>query len=171
MKILLVDDEPLALSRLQRLLGSLGYTEITTATSGIEALKIAAKTQFDLAFLDISMAEMDGIELGYALRYKDENLAIIYQTAHENHALKAFDVGAIDYLLKPYSLESLKRSIARATSKMAESKEELRFISKAGSNHYLLKPEDIYYIKADLTEVIFRSDKGFSYYPKKNFRS
>lgn len=167
MKILLVDDEPLALSRLQRLLGSLGYTEITTATSGIEALKIATKTQFDLVFLDISMAEMDGIELGYALRYKDENLAIIYQTAHENHALKAFDVGAIDYLLKPYSLESLKRSIARATSKMAESKEELRFISKAGSNHYLLKPEDIYYIKADLTEVIFRSDKGFSYYPKK----
>ena len=51
MKILLVDDEPLALSRLQRLLGSIGYTEITTATSGIEALKIAAKTQFDLAFL------------------------------------------------------------------------------------------------------------------------
>jgi two-component system, LytTR family, response regulator len=167
MKILLVDDEPLALSRLTRLLSSLGHTDITTASSGAEALEIASATTFDLAFLDISMAGMDGIELGYALRYADENLAIIYQTAHENHALKAFDVGAIDYLLKPYSLESLERSLTRATAKVAEPQEELRLISKAGSNHYLLKPEEIYYVKADLSEVIFRSEEGFSYYPKK----
>lgn len=164
MNILIVDDESLALSRLQRLLASLGHTSITPASSGAEALELAAKNRFDLAFLDISMAGMDGIELGYALRCAHPNLAIVYQTAHENHALTAFDVGAVDYLLKPYTPESLERAISRVTAK---AQEELRLVSKAGETHYLLKPEEIYYVKADLTEVIFRSREGFSYYPRK----
>lgn len=163
MNILIVDDEPLALARLTRLLTSLGHTSITQASSGAEAIELTAQHPFDIAFLDISMAEMDGIELGYALRYHHQNLAIIYQTAHENHALKAFDVGAIDYLLKPYTAEAVERAISRVSVKT----KELRLISKAGENHYLLTPEDIFYIKADLAEVVIRSHEGFSYYPKK----
>lgn len=165
MNILIVDDEPLARSRLTRLLTSLGHTSITQASSASEAMELAGQHPFDIAFLDISMAGMDGIELGYALRYHHENLSIIYQTAHENHALKAFDVGAVDYLLKPYTLEALERSIGRVVT--IKPKEELRLISKAGDNHYLLTPEAIFYVKADLSEVIFRSAEGFSYYPKK----
>jgi len=161
MNILIVDDEPLALARLTRLLNSLGHTSITQAASGAEALELTAQRPFDIAFLDISMAEMDGIELGYALRYHHENLSIIYQTAHENHALKAFDVGALDYLLKPYTAEALERAIARVSVKP----KELRLISKAGDNHHLVTPEAIFYVKADLSEVIFRSAEGFSYYP------
>lgn len=113
MNCLIVDDEPLALARLTRLLTSLGHTTITQASSGAEALALAQTHPFDLAFLDISMAAMDGIELGYALRYAHENLAIIYQTAYDHHALKAFDVGAVDYLLKPYTSEALQRAITR----------------------------------------------------------
>jgi len=165
MNILIVDDEPLALARMQRLLNILGYTSITQATSGSEALECLNVRTFDIAFLDISMPDMDGIELGYALRYRHENLAIIYQTAFENYALKAFDVGAIDYLLKPTTQESLERAIERVTAKTVP--KELRLISKAGDSHYLLAPEDIFYIKADLSEVIVRSSQGFSYYPKK----
>jgi two-component system LytT family response regulator len=165
MKILIVDDEPLALSRLQRLLGTLGHSSITMASSGLEAIALAAQHDFDIAFLDISMSDMDGIELGYALRYAHEEMAIVYQSAHENYALKAFDVGAVDYLLKPYTVESLERSIERVSVK--KSPKELRLISKMGDTHCLLRPEDIYYIKADLTEVIFRTVEGFSYYPKK----
>lgn len=163
MNILIVDDEPLALARLTRLLNTLGHTSIIQAPSSAEALELTAQHPFDIAFLDISMAEMDGIELGYALRYHHENLSIIYQTAHENHALKAFDIGALDYLLKPYTAEALERAISRVHIKP----KELRLISKAGDNHYLLTPEEIFYVKADLTEVIFRSKEGFSYYPKK----
>lgn len=163
MNILIVDDEPLALARLTRLLTSLGHTSITQASSGSEAIELSEQHPFDIAFLDISMAEMDGIELGYALRYRHENLSIIYQTAHENHALKAFDVGAVDYLLKPYTLEALERSLSRINIKP----KELRLISKAGDTHYLLAPEAIFYVKADLSEVMFRSAEGFSYYPKK----
>ncbi|MDP2078343.1 MAG: LytTR family DNA-binding domain-containing protein [Sulfuricurvum sp.] len=165
MNFLIVDDEPLAITRLTRLLTALGHTSITAASSGQEALEYASQQTFDIAFLDISMAQMDGIELGYALRYAHENLAIIYQTAYDHHALKAFDVGAVDYLLKPYTLEALERAIERVTTKNTPQK--LRLLSKAGENHYLLSPQELYYVKADLSEVIFRSSEGFSYYPKK----
>lgn len=165
MKILIVDDEPLALARLTRLLTSLGYTSIAQASSGAEAIELTAKHPFDIAFLDISMAEMDGIELGFALRYHHENLSIIYQSAHEDYALRAFDVGAVDYLLKPYTAEAIARSIGRVSAK--NSSKILRLISKAGDNHYLLTPEEIFYVKADLAEVVLRSQEGFSYYPKK----
>ncbi len=165
MKILIVDDEPLALSRLRRLLSSLGYDNVIEASSGAEAVEQAAKEHFDIAFLDISMAGMDGIELGYALRYHHPDLGIVYQTAHEDHALKAFDVGAIDYLLKPYTAELLERSIQRI--KASAPLKALRLIAKAGDTHQLLSPEDILYVKADLTEVILRTREEFCYYPKK----
>lgn len=165
MKILIVDDESLALARLYRLLTSLGYSDISQASSGEEALELAAQKDFDIAFLDISMSGMDGIELGYALRYHKNDLGIIYQSAYDNHALKAFDVGALDYLLKPYTSEQLERSLERISLKTPS--KELRLISKAGDTHYLLSPENIFYIKADLSEVILRSTEGFSYYPKK----
>lgn len=165
MTFLIVDDEPLAVARLVRLLGSLGYTSVTSASSGAEALEAAKKHDFDIAFLDISMAGMDGIELGYALQYEHEELTVIYQTAHDTFALKAFDVGAVDYLLKPYNAEQIERSIERIKARAKP--EKLRLIAKAGENHYLLIPEDIYYVKADLSETIFRTAKGFCYYPKK----
>ncbi len=165
MNFLIVDDESLAISRLTRLLTSLGHISITAASSGAEALELASQQKFDIALLDISMSQMDGIELGYALRYQHEDLAIIYQTAYDHHALKAFDVGAVDYLLKPYTAESLERAISRVA--INNTQKELRLISKAGENHYLLSPQDLYYVKADLTEVMFRSVEGFSYYPKK----
>lgn len=165
MNFLIVDDEPLAIARLTRLLTSLGHTSITSSSNGQEALELALQQKFDVALLDISMAQMDGIELGYALRYQHEDLAIIYQTAYDHHALKAFDIGAVDYLLKPYTVEVLERAIERVTAKNTPQK--LRLLSKAGENHYLLSPENLYYVKADLSEVIFRSKEGFSYYPKK----
>lgn len=165
MNFLIVDDEPLAIARLTRLLTSLGHTSITAASNGQEALELALQQKFDVALLDISMAQMDGIELGYALRYQHEDLAIIYQTAYDHHALKAFDIGAVDYLLKPYTIEVLERALERVTAKNTPQK--LRLLSKAGENHYLLSPEELYYVKADLSEVIFRSKEGFSYYPKK----
>ena len=165
MNILIVDDEPLALDRLERLLRSLGHTAITRAGGGKEVLELAKKHPFDIAFLDISMGSMNGIELGYALRYAHENLAIIYQTAHENHALSAFDVGAVDYLLKPYSAEQLERAIERARTRTAPN--EFRLIAKTGDTHRLLAPSQILYVQADLAETILRTAEEFCYCPKK----
>ncbi|HFU76931.1 MAG TPA: response regulator transcription factor [Epsilonproteobacteria bacterium] len=166
MKILIVDDEELALSRLKRMLTTLGYEEITQANNAQSALEHIKNETFDLALLDINMPDTSGLELGYELRYHQEKLAIIFQTAYDEHALKAFDIGAVGYLVKPFSIEQLQSTIERV--KVAEKKpEEFRIMSKTGENYYLLKPEEIYYIKADLSEVMIRSQKGFSYYAQK----
>ena len=166
MKILIVDDEELGLSRLKRMLTTLEYTDITQAKNSDEALNAIKESQFDLALLDINMPGTSGLELGYELRYHQESIAIIFQTAYSEHALEAFDIGASGYLIKPFSIDQLKQSIERLkTSKNNTS--DLRLMSKNGDNHYLLKPEQIYYIKADLAEVILRTSKGFSYYTQK----
>ena len=168
MKILIVDDEELARARLKRMLGTLQIKEIDEVSNADEAIEIVKKSKYDVVFLDINMPQVSGLELGYELKYLDENINIIFQTAYEEHALKAFDIGAIDYLVKPYSLEQVKEAIARVQKIVEDAKsDDLRILSKTGENYLLLKPEDIYYVKADLSEVMIRSEKGFSYYAQK----
>lgn len=166
MKILIVDDEALALARLKRMLNTLGYEDIAEEDNAKSALEAVKKNHFDLVLLDIKMPETNGLELGYELRYHQEELAIIFQTAYDGHALKAFDMGAIGYLVKPFSMEQLKQSIERIKIKSKNSN-DIRLMSKTGESYYLLKPEEVYYVKADLSEVMLRSLKGFSYYAQK----
>jgi two-component system LytT family response regulator len=167
MKILIVDDETLALSRLRRMLEALGYSDITEADSAQAALKAADTQRFDLALLDINMPGGDGLELGFDLRYRQNDIAIIFQTAYDEHALKAFEVGAMGYLVKPYSKEQLKAVIERVETAAAVPNDDFRLLSKSGDTHYLFKPDEIFYVKADLTEVIFRTKEGFSYFNHK----
>ncbi len=166
MKILIVDDEELARARLLRMLGTLEYVNIHEAKNAEEALAIFKKEKFDIVFLDINMPNVSGLEVGYELKYINPNVSIIFQTAYEEHALKAFDIGAVDYLVKPYSIEQLKHSLERIQSSKTEDR-ELRILSKYGDNYLLLKPEEIHYVKADLSEVMIRTAKGFSYYAQK----
>jgi len=168
MKILIVDDEELARARLKRMLGTLQIKKIDEASNADEAIEIAKKSKYDVVFLDINMPQVSGLELGYELKYLDANISIIFQTAYEEHALRAFDIGAIDYLVKPYSLEQVKEAIARVQKIAEDAKsDDLRILSKTGESYLLLKPEDIYYVKANLSEVMIRSEKGFSYYAQK----
>lgn len=166
MKILLVDDEALALARLKRMLNTLGYEDIVETDNAQSALEVIKENNFDLVFLDINMPGTNGLELGYELRYQQEDLAIIFQTAYDEHALKAFDIGAVGYLVKPFSIEQLQTSIERVKTE-SKSDQQFRLMSKNGENYYLFKPEDIYYVQADLSEVILRTAKGFSYYAHK----
>jgi len=165
-KILIVDDEALARARLLRMLNTLGLDDVTEVSSADEAIQALKASKFDLAFLDINMPQVSGLELGYELRYIDANVAIVFQTAYDEHALKAFDIGAVGYLVKPYSIEQLKQVVERLNTPKAK-EEELRIMSKNGENYLLLKPQEIYYVKADLSEVMLRSAKGFSYYAQK----
>lgn len=169
MKILIVDDEELARARLKRMLDTLEIKNIDEASNADEAVEIVKKSKYDLVFLDINMPGTSGLELGYELKYLDENISIIFQTAYEEHALKAFHVGAIDYLVKPYSIDQVKDAIARVKKVFEENlqNEDLRILSKTGESYLLLKPEEIFYVKADLSEVMIRSAKGFSYYAQK----
>jgi len=148
-------------------LRTLGHDNITFAEEAISALEAAAATAFDVIFLDIEMGAMNGIDLGYELQYRGFRSALIFQTAYSDHALDAFDIGAVGYLVKPYSIEQLEKTLGRVTQQLHTETDEPRIMSRNGDNYYLLRPEDIYYIKADLSEVMLRTKKGFSYVVKK----
>lgn len=115
MRVLIADDEPLARSRLKRLLVEIGRdTEISEAASAVEARNIASQQMLDLVLLDISMPGEDGLSLAEFFARLPEPPAIIFVTAHPEHALAAFNVHPVDYLLKPVSTKQLKQSLQRA---------------------------------------------------------
>ncbi|KIM10162.1 MAG: LytR family transcriptional regulator [Sulfuricurvum sp. PC08-66] len=167
MKLLIVDDETLGLARLERMLITLGYSDIVKASDASAALAAIDQERFDVALLDINMPQINGLELAYALRLRQNDIAVIFQTGYDNHAIEAFDLGASGYLVKPFSIESLKNAIDRVANARAVMDTQFRIMSKNGEDYYLLKPEDIYYIKADLAEVMLRTAQGFSYYVQK----
>lgn len=112
LRVVIADDEPPACERLIRLLAMAGGTEcVGVAGDGMEALSLIQREQPDVAILDIHMPGIDGIRVVEAL---DDPPAIIFSTAHEEHAVRAFDLDVVDYLLKPYSSERLKRALDRA---------------------------------------------------------
>jgi len=166
MKILVVDDEQLARARVIRMLTTLGYKDILEATNADEAIEIVRENELDLVLLDINMPGVSGIELGHELKYLKNNIAIIFQTAYEEHALEAFEIGALGYLVKPFSIDQLSTTLSRMV-KQKESDSSYKLMSKNGEHYYLLKPEDIFYVKADLTEVMLRTSSGFSYSSQK----
>ena len=109
-RVFLVDDEPLALRRLARLLDATGRVEIAGQSSDPEAAleAIAAARDLDLVFLDISMPVLDGFEVCARL---PPGLMVVFTTAHDEHALRAFQTNAIDYLLKPVRDDDLARAL------------------------------------------------------------
>ncbi len=107
----LVDDEPLALERLERLLGAFpGVHIVASSTDPAQALAFLEENAVDLLFLDIQMPGMNGFEL--LSRLRDQPL-VIFTTAYDEYALKAFEVNSIDYLLKPVEAEQLERALAK----------------------------------------------------------
>jgi two-component system LytT family response regulator len=110
----LVDDEPLAIERLQRLLASFPAIEIagsaTDPANAVAALNDANSEPIDLLLLDIQMPGMNGFEL---LAHLTSQPFIIFTTAYDQHALRAFETNAIDYLLKPIEPEQLERALKK----------------------------------------------------------
>jgi two-component system LytT family response regulator len=117
MKVVVADDEEPARRLLIRLLGQLGgISVVAEAADGIEALAAVGREAPELLLLDIDMPELDGLEL--AARYAHLP-PVVFVTAHAGHALQAFDVGAVDYVLKPVQLERLATALARARERNA----------------------------------------------------
>ena len=115
LRIVVVDDEPLAVERLQLLLARCaGVTVVGTANEGEAALRIAEAVSPDLVLLDIAMPGMDGIDVARALSDSAVDPAVVFVTAFDNFAVAAFDVAAIDYLMKPVQPERLARALERA---------------------------------------------------------
>jgi two-component system response regulator AlgR len=115
MKVLVVDDEAPARSRLCSMLGALGgYTVCGEAVNGQDALAQAEASQPDVMLMDIRMPGMDGIEAARHLLALEQPPAIIFTTAYNDYALQAFDTHAVDYLLKPVRQERLAEALQNA---------------------------------------------------------
>ena len=118
MRILIVDDEKPARDKLRRLLAlEAGIDALDEAADGIEALARIAAFKPDALFLDIDMPELSGIELAASL--PEPAPPIVFVTAHDDYALRAFDAGATDYLLKPYDGPRLARAMLRLRERLA----------------------------------------------------
>lgn len=120
LRILLVDDEPLAVERLQLLLARLeDVTVVGAAHDGEAALALAESLVPDLVLLDIAMPGMDGIDVARALSASRVDPAVVFITAFDNFAVAAFDVAAIDYLMKPAQIDRLARALERVRDHLA----------------------------------------------------
>jgi two-component system response regulator AlgR len=115
MKILVVDDEKLARDRLVRIVERLGgYEVVGEAAHGLEAVQKTQALAPDLVLMDIRMPGMDGLEAARHIAQMEAPPAVIFCTAFEEHAIEAFDVQAVGYLLKPVRAADLEDALARA---------------------------------------------------------
>jgi two-component system, LytTR family, response regulator len=112
-RVLIADDEPAALNGLARRLAAMpGVRVVATCHNGIEALERIRATRPDAAFLDVAMPGLSGLDVVRALA-PPERPHIVFVTAYERFAIQAFDLYAVDYLLKPFARERLAAAVAR----------------------------------------------------------
>jgi two-component system response regulator AlgR len=115
MKVLIVDDEPLARERLAQMLGEVpGASVVGCAGNGREAIDQIREKQPSVVLMDIQMPIMDGMEAAHHLRLLDDPPALVFCTAFDEYALDAFDAAAVDYLVKPIRLERLQEALQKA---------------------------------------------------------
>lgn len=172
LKILVVDDEPLARERLRTLLGDIAAqlpTEVVgEAGNGTQALDLLAGQAVDVVLADIRMPGMDGIELATHLGRLPRPPAVIFTTAYDNYAVQAFDLNAVDYLLKPVRAQRLLAALQKLPARhddlqLANLGRELRsggrtHLSCHERGRLLLVPiGEILYLKADLKYVTART--------------
>jgi two-component system LytT family response regulator len=120
LRLLIVDDEPLIRSGIRDGLSTLSDIDIVEECgSGAEAMRALASMQIDLVLLDVQMQDCTGLDVVERIG-PTRMPAVIFVTAYDEYAVKAFELNAVDYLLKPFDAERLRRSVARARERIAE---------------------------------------------------
>lgn len=115
MKILIVDDETLARERLKDLLAEIDpEQQLLETNNGLAALSVCEQESPDIVLLDIRMPVMDGLETAYHLAGLEHPPAVIFTTAYQDHAIQAFELQAVDYLMKPIRRERLQTALERS---------------------------------------------------------
>jgi two-component system LytT family response regulator len=148
----IVDDEPLARSNLTVLLGRDPEIAIVgECGSGAEAVEAIRDAKPELLFLDIQMPECDGFDV-LSLLGKDVPPAVVFVTAYDQYALRAFEAGALDYLLKPFDTSRFERALGRAKEKIAKGKDQPRkldrLVVKSAGEVLFVKLSEIDWIEA-----------------------
>ena len=170
LRLLVVDDEAPARRRLRELLADVsqrvGLEIVAEAANGREALSLAGEHAPDVVLLDIRMPEIEGIEVARHLQKLERPPAIIFTTAYDAYAIKAFEVHAVDYLLKPIRAARLEDALVRARASAPLKDETLRTLQTEARVHlcsqergriHLIPVGDIVYLKAELKYVTVRT--------------
>ena len=166
LQVLVVDDEPLARSRLRTLLGDCSAPAARVggeAANATQAMEMLRRQPFDAVLLDIRMPGADGLALAQALRMLAQPPAVIFVTAHAEHAVEAFELEAADYLTKPVRLERLQmalqkveRSSIAVRGVQPETPLEVLVIQDRGRTERVPLAEVLYF-KAELKYVTVRT--------------
>jgi two-component system response regulator AlgR len=170
LRLVLVDDEAPARSRLKELIADCAVLTpaivVGEAANGQEALELLASVAADLVLVDIRMPQMSGIEFARHALTLDAPPAIIFVTAYDEYAIEAFELRALDYLLKPVRRARLQAALARARGLHAPAREDLRGLENAPRRNLpvpergrirLVPVADILYLKAELKYVTLRT--------------
>lgn len=166
LKVLIVDDETLARSRLRTLLGDCTEPRVDTigdAANAVQAMEHIQRGVFDLVLLDIHMPGVDGLALARALRELPAAPRFIFVTAHAEHAVQAFELEAVDYLTKPVRLERLQQALQKVERLLAAAGNlepnhavECLLIQERGRSERVPLSEVIY-LKAELKYITVRT--------------
>ncbi|NOY66618.1 MAG: response regulator transcription factor [Gammaproteobacteria bacterium] len=169
MNILITDDEALARERLRLLVESLGHTVSGEASHGEQALQMCETLSPDIILLDIRMPGMDGLETARHLMVLENPPAVIFITAFDQHALQAFEINALDYLLKPVRKERLEDALNKAgrlnrvqLAKVSDDQQQVRsHICTRSRNRLCLVPvHKIIFFMADQKYISVFSEDG-----------
>jgi two-component system, LytTR family, response regulator len=172
LRVVIVDDEPLARAVVREYAAADPSIDLVgDCANGFEAVKVVSETKPDLVLLDVQMPKLDGFEV---LELLGREQAVVFVTAYDQYALRAFEVHAVDYLLKPFSAERFQEAMARARervrAKASMPVEELirtarpkggpaeRVLIRDGANVYVLPVDKIDYVEAQDDYVAFKSE-------------
>ena len=171
MRIVVVDDEPLSRAVVREFAAADADIEIAAeCANGFEAVKAVAEHQPDLVLLDVQMPKLDGFEV---LELLGRDQPVIFITAYDQYALRAFEVHAVDYLLKPFSAERFEEAMVRARERMrarrptpvqeivrdakARGGPVARVLIRDGANVHVLPVDAIDYVEAQDDYVAYKS--------------
>ena len=172
LRVAIVDDELLARQVLREYLSATPHVEVVAeCANGFEAVKAVAELHPDLLLLDVHMPKLDGFEV---LELVGKDVAVVFTTAYDEYALRAFEVHAVDYLLKPFSQERLAEALARARARLGRGERgpgsevaaaarppsgaTTRVLVRDGSRVHVIPVEKIEYVQAQDDYVCFRSE-------------
>jgi two-component system LytT family response regulator len=155
MKVIIVDDEPRAIELIASYLEHFSsFDLIATFRNGLKALEFLNTNSVDVVFLDINMPHLSGLSLSKMIHSKTD---IVFTTAYSEHALESYEVNALDYLLKPISLERFSKTITKLIDKHEERNSTLKpdneaastIFVKSGLETHQVKVDDITYLQKD----------------------